>query len=147
MAKGTKTRRTMLREIMAEVADEVIQQKMPKSVNPDRKKAVDHLDDMLHLHMLLAEQIQRRHLAENEDQFEKAAGPLAQDQHFRYCMEQAKDCAAKLAPYQSPTFRAIVVAPADQNAGEMRKRFTLTIFDDSKAIEAKATHPAPAEEQ
>jgi hypothetical protein len=45
----------------------------------------------------------------------------------------AIDCAHKLAPYQSPTFRAVMVAPApDANAPEKRKRFTLTIFQGGK---------------
>jgi len=57
------------------------------------------------------------------DQFEKWA---------RLAME----CASKLAPYQSPTFRAIVVAPApDTNKAEQRKRFTLTIFEKPPMVD------------
>ncbi len=52
------------------------------------------------------------------------------DEKFDKYARLAVDTAAKLAPYQSPTFRAIVVAPApDQNQPERRKIFQLTVFD------------------
>lgn len=147
MPKGGKTRRTMLKEIMAEVADEAIQKRMPKPVAPNRKKAIEHLDDMLHLYVGLASAIQQK-LVNELGSMSAAAIPLSEDTRFRYSMEQAKDCASKLAPYQSPTFRAVIVAPApEQPPGELRKRFTLTIFDDSKAIEDQPTHPAPDGQQ
>ena len=135
MPKGGKTHRTMLREIIRDVTDRAVEKRMPKPVvGPGRKKAVEHLDDMLHLYVGLASAIQKKHLSE-KGSMELAAEPLSQDLHFRYCMEQGKDCAAKLAPYQSATFRAIVVAPApEQRHGELRKRFTLTIFEDSKPM-------------
>jgi hypothetical protein len=37
--------------------------------------------------------------------------------------------AKALAPYQSPTFRAVVVAPAPVQQSERVTRFTLSIFD------------------
>jgi len=45
----------------------------------------------------------------------------------------AMECAAKLAPYQSPTFRAIVVAPPPAES-DITKRFTLTIFEQRRQI-------------
>ena len=53
----------------------------------------------------------------------------------------AVDCAHKLAPYQSPTFRALVVAPApDSSQPERRRRFTLTVFEQP----ARRLEPPPA---
>ena len=48
----------------------------------------------------------------------------------------AVDCASKLAPYQSPTFRAIVVSPPPEQPkkGDNVRRFSLTIFDGEKKI-------------
>ena len=57
----------------------------------------------------------------------------ADEDNFEKWARLAIECAAKLAPYQSPTFRAVVVGPApDANQPEKRKRFTLSIFDGSK---------------
>jgi hypothetical protein len=40
------------------------------------------------------------------------------------------NCAKELAKYQSPQYRAILVAPApDPDQGERRRRFTLTVFE------------------
>lgn len=63
--------------------------------------------------------------------------PPAQPQNPNYDAEKFErfarltvDAAKELAKYQSPQFRAIVVAPApDANKGEVRKRITLTIFE------------------
>jgi hypothetical protein len=41
----------------------------------------------------------------------------------------AVQCAKDLAPYQSPTFRAIVVAPTPESPRGKITRFTLEIFD------------------
>lgn len=43
----------------------------------------------------------------------------------------AMECAAKLTPYQSPTFRAIAIAPPPVES-DVTKRFTLTIFEQHK---------------
>ena len=52
--------------------------------------------------------------------------PHADEKKFVQYAELAIDCAKALAPYQRPTFRAVVVAPEPQ---EKRVRFTLKIFD------------------
>ena len=55
----------------------------------------------------------------------------------------AVQCAKDLAPYQSPTFRAIVVAPApDSNQVERRKVFQLTIFENQRALPPPPGAPA-----
>ncbi len=49
---------------------------------------------------------------------------------FKEYATLAVDTARKLAPFQSPTFQAITIAPPpDTNAAQQRRRFTLTIFD------------------
>jgi hypothetical protein len=65
--------------------------------------------------------------SQNIDEFYKWAGV-------------AIDCASKLAPYQSPTFKAVVVAPAPEPSGKVTE-VTLRIFEaDSKPmIEYKRT--------
>jgi hypothetical protein len=61
---------------------------------------------------------------------DKPPNPNADEDKFEKWARLAIECAAKLAPYQSPTFRAVVVAPApDANQPEKRKRFTLSSFD------------------
>jgi hypothetical protein len=65
--------------------------------------------------------------------------PNADEDKFEKWARLAIECAAKLAPYQSPTFRAVVVAPApDANQPEKRKRFTLSIFDGSNGTPLNA---------
>jgi hypothetical protein len=54
----------------------------------------------------------------------------ADENKFWKFAEAAIDCAHKLAPYQSPTFRAVVVAPGpDPNQSEKTMRIRLKIFD------------------
>lgn len=45
----------------------------------------------------------------------------------------AVETATKLAPYQSPTFKAIMIAPPpDPGSNDKRRQFTLTIFEGGK---------------
>lgn len=61
------------------------------------------------------------------------AGRQPDDAKFNEYAKLAVHCAQKLAPYQSPTFQAIMVAPApDSSQPDQRKRFSLTIFDGSR---------------
>jgi len=56
--------------------------------------------------------------------------PHADEEQFWKFARFAVHCASALAPYQSPTFRAIVVAPPPEpDKTETAKRFTLRIFD------------------
>jgi hypothetical protein len=59
----------------------------------------------------------------------------------------AVDAARMLAPYQSPTFRSVMVAPApNANAGRRQTKFTLTIFQDSgHAEQARVVEAVPVE--
>jgi hypothetical protein len=52
-----------------------------------------------------------------------------ENQFCKYA-QLAVEAAAKLTPYQSPTFRAVVVAPAPEKPKDgIVKRFTVEIFD------------------
>lgn len=60
-------------------------------------------------------------------------GRIPHDEKFEKYATLAVDCAKALAKYQSPTFRAIVIAPPPPTGPtEQRKRFTLTIFDGER---------------
>lgn len=49
----------------------------------------------------------------------------------RLAMEAAK----LVAPYQSPTFRAIMTAPAPDDMNRRINRFTISVFEDNKLID------------
>jgi hypothetical protein len=53
------------------------------------------------------------------------------EKHAIHAFEMAK----ALAPYQSPTFRAVVVAPALEKQSEHVTRFRLSIFDRERSDE------------
>jgi hypothetical protein len=56
--------------------------------------------------------------------------PQADEGKFWKYAQAAVDCAHKLAPYQSPTFRAVVVAPSpDPNQSQKVMRIKLRIFE------------------
>lgn|SRR5262245_1837536 len=54
--------------------------------------------------------------------------PHSDEAKFTKYATAACECAKALAPYQSPTYRAIVVSPPPPEQQKV-KRFTLTIFD------------------
>jgi hypothetical protein len=51
-----------------------------------------------------------------------------EDRYLKFA-RLAVDAATRLAPYQSPIFRAVVVAPAPESNETKSRRFTLRIFD------------------
>lgn len=104
-----------------------------------RKLAKDTLDDLVMVFMEMADAYKpaptgQDKLGASEEKFEKWA---------RLAMEAAR----ALAPYQSPTFRAIVVAPAptEKDATGEVKRFTLTVFEGGRRLPATLTGPQKAE--
>ena len=116
-----------------------------------KKLAKEVLDDFMNLFAGMAAvyqplapgHIARPGTAPDEAKFEKYA---------RLTVETAR----ALAPFQSPTFRAIVIAPPPPERGMVRKRFTLHVFDnhrpDPKAVEGRAARkgkppPAPDDEE
>ena len=105
-----------------------------------RKLAKETLDDLVVVFMGMTAAYQPAPAGQvkpgaNEEKFEKWA---------RLAMEAAK----ALAPYQSPTFRAIVVAPPPQEQDDegRPKRFTLTVFEGSRRIPAELVGRAKAVE-
>jgi hypothetical protein len=62
--------------------------------------------------------------------------------HFEKWALLARDTARDLAKYQSPTFRAVVIAPPPPTQGQVTKTFTLRVFDnhrpDPNSIEGRA---------
>jgi hypothetical protein len=126
--KGVPTKATLQKALIAErtVADARMS---------GRKLAKEILDDFMQLfagmaahHQPTPPQAAQPNPNANEDKFEKWA---------RLAVETAKS----LANYQSPTFRAIVVAPPPEEKGEMRKRFTHTVFEGSRAMPATMAGP------
>lgn len=121
--KGTKNKRTIEKALEAERA-------VAAAKASGRKLAKEMLDDFMHLFAGMATvyqplppgtvEIPRGHKPD-EPQFEKYA-------------RLTVDCATQLAKYQSPTFRAIVVAPAPEqpDPNTLRRRFTLTVFEGGR---------------
>lgn len=127
--KGIPNKATIQKALIAErtVAD---------ARSAGRKLAKEVLDDFMHLFVGIAATYQplppgtepRPGATPDEPMFEKYA---------RLAVETAKN----LANYQSPTFRAIVVAPPPEEKGEPVTRFTLTVFEGSRALPASMTMP------
>jgi hypothetical protein len=57
------------------------------------------------------------------------ANPNEDEGRYLKFARLAVDAATRLVPYQSPTFRAVVVAPAPESNETKSRRFTLRIFD------------------
>lgn len=104
------------------------EQQLLRAKAEDRSLAVDILDEFMHRFARAARARQPR-----LDEDRKDTNPLGNQEDYEKYARLAVDTAAQLAKYQSPTFRAITVAPpppAPKNGPE-RKRFSLTIFDTS----------------
>ena len=127
-AKGVPNKATLQKALIAErtVADARMS---------GRKLAKEILDDFMQLFAGMAAHYQPtppdrpQNPSQDEPMFEK---------YGRLAVETAK----ALANYQSPTFRAIVVAPPPEEKGEMRKRFTLTVFEGGRPITGTISPPA-----
>jgi hypothetical protein len=64
-----------------------------------------------------------------------APNPHTDEDTFWKCSEAAIDCAAKLAPYQSPTFKAVaVVPPPPVPTSSELERGEITRLDDPVAL-------------
>lgn len=117
--KGVPNKATMERALIA--ANTLV-----KSRAADKKLAKEVLDDFMALFAGMAAHYQPT--PPHAMQQNQYGNPAEFEKYARLAVQCAKD----LAPYQSPTFRAIVVAPAlEQTSGRKQTRFTLTIFQDS----------------
>ena len=63
---------------------------------------------------------------------EKPENAREHEARFERFAKYAIDCAQKLAPFQSPTFRAIQLAPPQNEQLNKVTRFRLTIFDNNR---------------
>jgi len=63
---------------------------------------------------------------------EKPENAREHEPRFERFAKYAIDCAQKLAPFQSPTFRAIQIAPPQNEQLNKVTRFRLTIFDNNR---------------
>lgn len=101
-----------------------------------RKLARECLDDMMHVYGTHAMRYQDWH------RDEAPAGPETPDQRtarlkrlerreamFAKYAQRFVDTATSLAPYQSPTFRSIQVAPAPTGNDAKRIKYVLDVFD------------------
>ena len=73
--------------------------------------------------------------------------PNSNEGLFNQYAARAVETAAKLAPYQSPQYRAIFVAPPPTaNGGVGKKRYTLTVVDNSNGRTINAEIDRPGED-
>jgi hypothetical protein len=131
-AKGVPNKKTIERAQMAERALTQV---------PGRKMAKEVLDEFMIVFAGMAAAYQP--LPPGSQQTK----PGADANLFEKWARLAVETAAKLAPYQSPTFRAIVVAPppAEKDKDSEVKRFTLTVFEGGRRLPATMTEPQKAE--
>lgn len=137
--KGTPNKKTVERQMVSQWVDE--------RTKPKHKLAKEVMEDFMMYFARRAAQFQPL----NPD---GSVNPTANDSKFMELGKLACEVAAKLAPYQSPTFRAITVAPAPPTGGRgdpQAKRFTLAVFDlDGRELQditpksPLADLPAPA---
>lgn len=125
--KGTPNRRTVEKALKYE-------RDMQLAEANKKPLATEVLEKMMFAFAAMVPQYQQGSATYDADQFERWG-------------KNTIDAAHKLAPYQSPTFRAIVVAPPpDSNQLNRVTRFTLNIFNqDGKEvpmIEQSANGPA-----
>lgn len=142
--KGTPNKKTVEREIRRQkiaqfAAASVIGEKLASGVEQDAMKAAEAVADAARLNTDLATDtldtfrtifINRAAFYQPRPSREtrEETNPNANEQQFEKWARLACDVAKSLAPYQSPTFRAIVVSPPPPSENKTR-RFTLAIFD------------------
>jgi hypothetical protein len=139
--KGQKNKATIEREL---IAARQAEKRIDEAVNSGRKLGKDVLDDFMQLFAGIAASYQPvapdvwEGMTE-EQKAKRTPNPV----EFEKWARLAVHCATKLAPYQSPTFQAIMIAPPppDPRLAGQRKRFTLTIFEGAppppRLIEAR----------
>jgi hypothetical protein len=105
------------------VAIEEVAKKHGLITRPGQKLVKDELLKVFEICLGMAARYQPR-----PDQ-DSPTGNLAE---FKEWIRISIECGKAIMPYQSPTFRAIVVAPApDSSKGDDATRFTLKIFEST----------------
>ena len=135
--KGQPNKKTLEAALQAE--REVAQAKADN--RPLGKEVLDHLMGSF----LKIAQFYGPKKQEGSDEFRLPSAEFLKE--YERWATLAGEMAHKLAPYQSPTFRAIMIAPPGEEQGADQKlittRFTLSIFDRSP--NAKLIEHEPAE--
>jgi hypothetical protein len=131
--KGTKNRTTIERELLDQrqyVAEHVYQRAKLRG----HKLAKETLDEFMIVFAAMA-----THYRPCLDG--TSVNPNQNEEKFERWARLVIDAAKALAPYQSPTFRAIVVAPPPpENKGETVKRFSLKIFEHPAQLPGSNGH-------
>jgi hypothetical protein len=124
-AVGTQNRATREREILAQrIADE---QNMKAAAGQMRKLGKETLEEFMIMFGGLAAAFQPA--GQSREQLDAWASSKKEAMFEKYATLSVM-AAQYLARYQSPTFRAVVIAPPpDPNKGSTRKKFTIGIFD------------------
>lgn len=117
-AKGTLNRTTIERALLAEKELEAAKASGRKLAKEWMQEFLPVLAGMTAFYQPTFPGMQQQNPNGSEDKFEKWYGLFL-------------DTATKLAPFESPTFRAVMVAPPPPPKGGGRiTQFTLTIFDE-----------------
>ncbi len=120
--RGSKNRATIEKAIIAE-------RDIAEAQASGRKLGKEVIDHYMHVFAEIADTERAAALAEKP---ENARGHEARFERFaRYAI----DCAYKLAPYQSPTYRAIEIEPPQNEQQNKVMRFRLTIFDNERDVD------------
>lgn len=113
--KGAKNVKTLLKEI----TKEVVGQELRKTAVKGHKRAVEVLSELMHVTYGLAGKIQQQ--ASEASARGLPFTPVENDERFWKCVDVAAQCAARLAPFQNPTFRAVALmneAPPPDNTAQ-----------------------------
>src|SRR5262245_61250470 len=130
--KGTPNKATLEKALIAE--RDLTEAKAHR--RPLGKEVLEHY---MHIFAEIADSERAAVLAENPENSPE------HEARFERFARYAVDCAHKLAPYQSPTFRAVVVAPSpSQDQVQKVTRFTLRIFEPKRSDEPSITEHEPA---
>jgi CBS domain-containing protein len=120
--RGSKGKATIERAIIAE-------RDIAEAQASGRKLGKEVIDHYMHVFAEIADGERAAALAE------KPANAREHEARFERFARYAIDCAHKLAPYQSPTFRAIQIAPPQNEQLNKVTRFRLTIFDNERDVD------------
>ena len=117
--RGSKNRATIEKAIIAERV-------LAEAKVSGRRLGKEVLDHYMRVFAEIADTERAAALAERPENARE------HEARFERFARYAIDCAHKLAPYQSPTFRAIQIAPPQNEQLNKVTRFRLTIFDNER---------------
>lgn len=127
--KGIPNRKTIERLEKERIANDLLEAakaetKLEHARGRSTKLAKDVIEDFMNLFAGIATTCQPYPPSQPQN-------PNFNEERFEKYARMTVDAARELAKYQSPQFRAIVVAPAPSKTDTTAKRFTLSIFDGS----------------